>query len=325
MKPSNNNNYSEIALQLHKLKRVLAVTHINPDGDALGSLCFFRELMNVLQVECTSYTTGPLPSSLEFLPGFSEITTDTEKVSEYRYDAIISLDCATPGRTNLESFITHRPKDCLFIEIDHHVSIKTPADHVLRIPTAASTTEILFKLVSEMKIEISSNMAKCLLTGIVTDTANFVHPTATGETMSAAASMLEQGANLTRINDLTSKTKKVADLKLWGIALSRLTRHPKFNIVSTVLTAQDLEDTGAEIESLEGIAGFLGGIDAAAVMILYESGNGIIRGSFRTVRSDVDVARLASYLGGGGHRQAAGFSVPGKIVRENDRWRIVKL
>ncbi len=325
MKQSNNNNYTELASKLVSLKRVLAVTHINPDGDALGSLCFFRELMALLKIDCVAYTAGPLPTSLEFLPGFSEITTDKDKVVVYEYDAIISLDCATPGRTNLESFIMHRPKETLFIEIDHHVAIKTPADCLLRIPTAASTTEILFKLATEMKVEISSNMAKCLLTGIVTDTANFVHPTATKETMSAAASMLEQGANLARINDLTTKTKKVSDLKLWGIALSRLSRHPRFNIVSTVLTAKDLEESGAHIESLEGIAGFLGGIDAAAVMVLYESDNGIIRGSLRTTRPDVDVARLAQFLGGGGHRQAAGFSVSGRIIREQDTWRIIKL
>ena len=320
----NNSTYDEIIQALKKARRVLAVTHINPDGDALGSLCFFCELVKQFGIECVKYCAGPLPQSLEFLPGFSEIITDKSGLSVVDFDLIVSLDCATVARTNLETEIFNRSTEQTFIEIDHHEATKKVADLEVREPRAASTTEILFHIAASSDIKITPPMATCLLTGIVTDTASFIHPTTSRQTMTAAANMLGAGANISRIGDQTSR-KKMTDLKLWGIALSRLKKNPRYDMVYTVLTAEDLQACQADADSLEGIAGFLSGLeDASAIMILYDFGQGLIRGSFRSTKTSVDVARLARLFGGGGHKQAAGFSVPGKLVFLNNQWRVVQ-
>ncbi len=318
-----NNDFALVADALRNAKRVFAVTHVNPDGDALGSLCFFNLLLKKLRIDCQIFCVGPLPSSLEFLSGYKDIKTNLNDLDLNNIDCFVSLDCATPQRTNVDHLFNQRSKGQLFIEIDHHQIIPSLADIILRIPESASTTQILAQLAETMNIELDRNMAQCLLTGIVTDTANFSHPNSTTKTMEAAAALIGQGANLSRINNLTTRTKKIVDLKLWGIALSRLTRHPRFNLVWTVLTPEDLEESGADNESLEGIAGFLNGLEADAVMVLYGFKDGTVRGSLRSSEPKINVAALASALGGGGHRQAAGFTLQGRFIHENGNWKLV--
>lgn len=318
---ANKNYYDNAADRLRSAQRILAVTHVFPDGDALGSLCFFKELTNALKKDCTIYCAGPLPTNLEFLPHFSEIIVAKEKINLAEFDLIVSLDCATPGRTNLETELYNRTNQQHFLEIDHHVSLRKLSDSELRLDKAASTTEILFHLASVMNIAINPIMAKTLLTGIVTDTGNFIHASASESTVAAAAAITAQGANLAKINDQTFRTKTLTSLKLWGIALSRLTKNSRFNLVYTVLTEEDFIKYDVSEDGLEGISSFLSSLTEPNIVLVLFSGRGVIKGSFRTNKNNVDVARLARALGGGGHIKASGFSIPGQLVLENGIWQ----
>lgn len=318
-----NNQYKITAGHLKSARRVLAVTHINPDGDALGSLCFFKELMDILAKDCSMYCAGPLPTSLGFLNGWQKITTDKSTLNLADFDLIVSLDCATPGRTNLETEIFNRSKGQIFLEIDHHPSARKLSDVELRIPEAASTTEVLFELAASMKLETSPTMAQALLTGIVTDTGHFVHDSATNNTISAAAAIITRGASLLKISNQTSKTKTLSGLKVWGIALSRLTHNRKYGLVYTVLTESDFKEHNVNESVIDGISAFLSSInEARIVMILYEN-NGLIRGSLRAIDKTVDVARLAGIFGGGGHVLASGFVIKGNLVNINGLWQVI--
>mgnify|MGYP002858401848 CR=1 FL=1 len=314
--------YTDVLERLKAADSILAVTHINPDGDALGSLGFFGELVKGLGKKIVLYCAGPMPESLEFLPNYSKVVTDKNAFSISDFDVIVSLDCGAVSRTNLAREIAGRSKEQAFIEIDHHPSREQASEIELRITEAASTTEILFKLAAAAQIEVSPTMAQALLTGIITDTANFIHPSATPQTISAASSILSKGANLSRLVDQTSRTKNMAALKLWGVALSRLQFNAKYKIAYTILTEDDMRLAEAGADSIQGIAGFLSGIkEAAMIMVLRGEGN-MIWGSLRTARADIDVNRLARALGGGGHRRASGFNVPGRLVCKNGDWRI---
>lgn len=318
-----NNYYNIVAGHLRSARRVLAVTHVNPDGDALGSLCFFKELMDKLDKDCLLYCAGPLPVSLGFLNCWSKIITDKTNLNLAEFDLIVSLDCATPARTNLDSEIFNRHKNQTFLEIDHHPSSRKLSDIELRVPEAASTTEVLFELARVMKIEVSPTMAQALLTGIVTDTGHFVHASATNNTISAAAAIITRGANLLKISDQTSKTKTLSGLKVWGIALSRLTHNKRFSLVYTVLTEADFKEHHVDESVIDGISSFLSSInEARIVMVLYES-QGLIRGSLRSIDKTVDVARIAHLFGGGGHVLASGFVIKGNLAYINDSWQIM--
>ncbi len=311
------------AARIRAAENILLITHINPDGDALGSICFMVEWLSALGIRHTAYTAGPLPSTLSFLPNYFSITTDKESFDLGTFDLIISLDCGAVSRTNLAPEIAARREDQFFLEIDHHPPVETVSDLAIRLVEAASTTEILYELAREAKLELTPEMSRCLLTGISTDTANFMFSVTSEKTIAAASDMLMSGANLFKIVNQTWRTKQLPDLKLWGLALSRLERNETYNLAYSVLTAEDFASAGSDHEAMSGLPEFMSGLaDVAAVMVLYDAGDGTIRGNLRTGREDVDVGALARRLGGGGHRKAAGFSVPGRIIRSKTGWQV---
>ena len=106
--------------------------------------------------------------------------------------------------------------------------------------------------------------------------------------------------------------------------MSEIKKNKKLGIVTAVVTNEDLKECGAKHEDLEGVANFLNSIpDVKASIVLSENENGEIKGSLRTLRDDVDVSKLAHALGGGGHRRAAGFTMPGKLIRNGANIRVI--
>ncbi len=315
--------YTQAYDKIQGAKNILLITHIYPDGDALGSLGFMCEWLTQLNKNYLAYTAGPLPSSLSFLPHYYQMITDKNTFLLSDFDLIISLDCGSVSRTNLTEEIKYRNKDQFFIEIDHHPSIEAVSDLEIREPNMASTTELLYKIAQVFNCRLNIDMARSLLTGILTDTGNFSFSATSQYTIASAASMLLKGASLSKIIEKTWRTKTISDLKLWGVALSRLTKLKKYDITYTVLLASDFEATKADDEALEGLAEFIASLpENKAVLVLREDANGHIRGNLRTIRDDINVGKLAQRLGGGGHRKAAGFSLPGKLQATKKGWTV---
>jgi phosphoesterase RecJ-like protein len=316
-------SYSQLIDRLAAAKNILLITHISPDGDALGSLGFMSEWLSVLHKNYTSYTAGPLPSTLSFLPNYHEFITDKEKIKVEEYDVIISLDCGSVARTNIATEIKNRRPDQFFIEIDHHPAIEKASDLEIREPTAAATAEILYKISQTAHLPLTPRMSHCLLTGILTDTGNFSFSVTSEHTIAAAAQMLLQGASLPKIIDRTWRTKKLPDLKLWGLALSRLKLLPRYGVTYTHISSTDLKETQSDHEALEGLPEFISALpDTQAIMVLFDDEKGMIHGNLRTTQNNIDVGALARRLGGGGHRKAAGFSLTGKLIKSNNGWRV---
>jgi len=318
-----NTTYTQAYDRIQGAKNILLITHIFPDGDALGSLGFMCEWMTQLQKKYVAYTAGPLPSSLSFLPHYHKFNVDKNSFSIADFDLIISLDCGSLARTNVAEEIKQRNKNQFFIEIDHHPSIEAVSDLEIREPTMASTTELLYKISQSLNYRLNTDMARSILTGILTDTGNFSFSATSQYTIASAANMLLKGASLSKIIEKTWRTKKLPDLKLWGIALSRLTKIEAYDMTYTVILATDFEATKADDEAVEGLAEFISSLpENKAVLVLREDMNGHIRGNLRTIRDDINVGKLAQRLGGGGHRKAAGFSLPGKLRATKTGWRV---
>ncbi len=318
-----NLKYTQAYEKIQGAKNILLITHIFPDGDALGSLGFMCEWLTQLQKKYLAYTAGPLPSSLSFLPHYHEFNVDKNSFAISDFDVIISLDCGSLARTNVSEEIKQRNKDQFFIEIDHHPSIEAVSDLEIREPTMASTTELLYKISQSLNYRLNTDMARSILTGILTDTGNFSFSATSQYTIASAASMLLKGASLTKIIEKTWRTKKLPDLKLWGIALSRLTKIEDYDMTYTVILASDFEATNASDEAIEGFAEFISSLsENKAVLVLREDIHGYVRGNLRTIRDDINVGRMAQRLGGGGHRKAAGFSIPGKLRATKTGWRV---
>ncbi|MDP2736638.1 MAG: bifunctional oligoribonuclease/PAP phosphatase NrnA, partial [bacterium] len=299
---------------------ILIVTHEQPDGDALASACLIAEILKLTDKKYQLFCYTDVNNQYSFLPHLEELKNNLEN---FDFDLIITLDCGTVERTKLDKEILNRQPNQKVLEIDHHPKVKDYADLEIRDSAAAATTEILYYFLKTNKIKINKNMASCILTGILTDTGNFLYPSTSSETVNIASEMLVKGAKLPQIMENTWRNKSISSMKTWGKAMSRLKINPQYNFGFTVLKSEDVPAEVTE-EELEGMSGFLSNLNAVnGIMLLRELPDGRIKGSLRTSNPNVDVSKLARVLGGGGHAKASGFTVEGKIEETEKGWKIV--
>lgn len=321
-------------------RRILFITHLRPDGDALSSLCALRLCAIGLKKDTMGFAEGKNPILFDYLEGFNEIADGLAELRRLggfsdglieRFDLAVVSDCGSLARTALFSELkAFKEAGGKIIEFDHHPKTDDYADLEIRDPGMSSTAELAYNFIRSNNIPFTKEMADCVLTGILTDTGNFLYPSAGDETMKAASAALEAGARYSKIVAYTLKNKDMAIVKMWGLALDRLFLNPKYNIALSVISRDDVEkvlgeiDGASESDLFGGLAGFLSNIAGAkAVLLLYEDRNGMIKGSLRSTADGVPVDRLARALGGGGHERAAGFAINGHLTKKGKRWIII--
>lgn len=305
-------------------KNILLVTHEHPDGDGLSSLCALAVFLDSLGKTQTLFCADQPQDFFSFLPQINKLTTQ-RNFDFSNFDLIIVLDCGCLARTKLTEEITGRNKNQFVIEIDHHPKIDDYADLEIR-ALKSSTAELLYHFFSNNNLEISKDIANCLLTGILTDTGNLLFGAVTEETIKISSAMLLHGATFPKITRHTLQNKSLAAMKAWGKILNNLKLNKKYNLAFSVLTYEDIQDLRKEFgnENLfDAATDILNNVDGVkAVIFLREEEKGKIRGSLRTKEAKVDVSRLASFLGGGGHPKASAFRLEGNIIKTKTGWKI---
>jgi phosphoesterase RecJ-like protein len=308
---------------ISEANNILLIAHRRPDGDALGSLLALAKTLDGLGKNYTSFCSGSASPYFYFLPGIEKISHEPEDLLLNQFDLIITLDCGDLGQTGISEKIEEALDDASLVNIDHHRTNENFAHFNLVIKEASSTSEIIYRFFKNFNLEIDKDIATCLLTGILTDTGNFTNSATTVSALKVASDLLIQGARFNQINLNTSKNKSLAILKLWGRILARLEENES-GVVSTVITLNDLEESDLDPEALEGVANFLNNLAGArTVLVLKEEEGDLIKGSLRSNDDAVDVSRIAQFLGGGGHRKAAGFTIKGQLAEINGKWRVV--
>ncbi len=323
-------------------QRILFVAHLRPDGDALSSVLALRLIASDLGKESFVFCKDKNPELFDYLPGFSHIHGSVESLQQaigraedwYQYfDLIVVADCGSLARTALvEEIKVFKRYGGKIIEFDHHPRIDDYADLEIRYPELSSTAELVYNFIIVNKVMFSRELADCILTGILTDTGNFLYPSASDATMQAASASLEAGAHYAKIVNYTLRNKDVAMIKMWGLALERLRLNPRYQIATSVITRDDILqifgsdnlDSAAESDFFSGLAGFLSNLAGAkAIMLLYEDQRGLVKGSLRSTPDGILVDKLARALGGGGHERASGFALPGRLVQREKDWLVV--
>lgn len=291
-------------------RAVLVATHANPDADAVASVLAVRLLLEGSERRLVATTgDGRVPRALRFLPAVDRLSTE-ELSPEERFDRIILVDCADPGRLGplFQAFPSWFDGSIPIVNIDHHVTNTRFGTVYLVDPAAAATTEILTELVVELGLPLTPALATCLLTGIYGDTLGLQTSSTRPKTMRLAAHLLEAGADLPQIVTHLFRQKPFSTIRLWGLALSRARFEDA--IVWTEITPDMLEQSGATAAEGEGIVNFLSGTEGALVAIMFYRQPDGWRVSLRSTSDAVDVARIASQFGGGGHSRAAGCRLP---------------
>ncbi len=301
----------------------MLITHYSPDGDAAASLSAMTQILTQLKKDYTAYCADKFENKLSWLPGLAGALSRETELKFAEFDLIITLDCGTLSRTRLAEKIKTRQAYQQLIEIDHHEPLEKVADLELRLPEAASTTEVIYDWLKINRLPIDARLAEAILVGLVTDTGNFLYSATSNKALVIAAEMISLGANWPKIVKTAKTSADLATAKLWGIALSRLKVNQHYQVAFTVITADDLKALGLNDEATEGLPGFLSRLnDVKAILVLKETAYGMIKGSWRACQDGIDVAKLSNYLGGGGHVKAAGFSFPGRLKPAAKGWVI---
>ncbi len=303
---------NQIHSHLQKVDQAIVVPHKNPDGDALGSVSAISDYLLQHNVIPYIFCATPVEEKYTFLNHVQNITHDPSIFNNPEITTVVVVDSGDLGYAGVAQFLKGKPYR--IVNIDHHPTNEQYGEWNLVMPTASSTTEIIYHYFKHNSINITPTRATALLTGLVTDTDNFSNPATTIHSLNIASELMLRGGSLKSVKTLTAQNKTLRSLKLWGIVLSRLTRDENTGITYTYLKLSDLVEAGVGESESEGIVNFLSNLGQDSVsLILKETEDGKIKGSFRTTSDDHDVSLLAKKLGGGGHKKAAGFTVDGTI------------
>lgn len=290
-----------------KAKHVLISSHLNPDGDALGSqLAMFHALQDA-GISCEVLNNNPAPYNLKFLPGIEFLREQPTK----KGDVSIVLDLNNLDRIG-------RPLDAIencrtMIVIDHHVPHETPGDIRIVDVKAPATALILTRLFRQLEFTITPDIATCLMAGIVTDTGSFRFRNTTPESLEVGAFLLEHGADIVKICEEVYMKQPMEAVRLTGIALSQMRLSMDDRLAWTVLTEDAFADTGATEVHTEGLTNELLAIDSVQIAaVIRQPIGGVIRASIRS-REPFDISAIARLFGGGGHRNASGCTFTGTI------------
>jgi phosphoesterase RecJ-like protein len=296
--------------RIARAERVLLLTHVSPDGDAVGSLLGLGLALRAAGKEVSFACADPIPDTFRFLPACGEITDNPRG----QFDLTIALDSADLGRLGKLGENLPRPID---LAVDHHTTNPGYAELNLVDEAAASTAELVAELLEPLGLPLTRPVAECLLAGIITDTLGFRTSNVTAKTLAMAHKLVTAGASLPEVYDLSFYKRSFAAIRLWGYGLSRIKLEDR--IVWTSLTLQDKEQARYYGQGDADLVNTLTSVrEADIAVILTEREDGRVKVSWRAVPG-LNVATLAAAFGGGGHVAAAGAEIPGPLDEAEKR------
>jgi phosphoesterase RecJ-like protein len=290
--------------RLERAGRLLLLTHIGPDGDAVGSMLGLGLALRATGKDVMFVCADQVPDTFRFLPAYGEIATTPRGT----FEVVVSLDAADRARLGTVGEQLKQPIDLLF---DHHITNPGFAEINLIDVTAASTAELVTELLPALGLPLTKSAAECLLTGLITDTMGFRTSSTTAKTLALAQKLVEAGASLPEIYDLAFYKRSIHAVRLWAQGLARLQLDHRI-----VWTALPLSARQAAQYHGQGDADLINVLqqvrEADVALILTEREEGKVKVSWRAVPG-VNVAAIAATFGGGGHVAAAGAEVTGPL------------
>ncbi len=286
-------------------QRFLVSGHARPDGDAIGSMLALGGILNQMGKHADLVSCDRVPLIYRSLPG-SE-TIQTRCVIQDSYDAVVLLECDSIERSRLEGLENRR-----LINIDHHVSGSAFADVNWIDTEASAVAEMIYHLALTSRVNITPAMATCLYTAVLTDTGSFCYHGTDAHTFALAKQLVEHGADPVAIAQDVYFGNPTSKMLLLGAALSNLKREGR--LAWMWVTHGDMVRTCAAEEDCEGIANYAISISGVEVAVfLRELPDQRVRLSIRS-KGQVNVARVAEQLGGGGHINASGCTLDGPLA-----------
>jgi phosphoesterase RecJ-like protein len=303
---------SAAAAAIKGAKSVALACHINPDGDALGSMLGLHHVLLAAgwsSVASFSEPFGVAPHYRE-LPGLDLLVPPAEFPAEP--EVMVTFDCGALHR--LGDLEVAAKSAAELVVLDHHVSNERYGSINVIVPDAAATAVVVRSLIDELGLPLNREAAVCLYAALVCDTGRFQYDTTTPEVFGLAAELVSFGVPVARLSRTLFEEHSFAYLKLLAAALERAVLVPELSFVWTAVTQEDLAHFGVTFEEVEGLIDVVRRTSEAEVAVVLKEGvDGVTRVSMRSLGA-VDVCRIAQSRGGGGHRFAAGFSTGEPIL-----------
>jgi phosphoesterase RecJ-like protein len=299
--------WNEATEAVNSAASILIVTHVSPDGDAIGSLLGLANALRERGKTVTAAVDGGVPQIFQFL---QNANTVAPKLETGDWDLLISVDASDEPRTGLVGAYGrgHCKK---VINLDHHPTNTYFGDIFVVMPDAVSATEIIFYWLREMGHPVTPEVATALLTGLLTDTIGLRTNNVLPRTLVVGQQLMDAGAPMHEIIHRVLDSKPFSSIVLWREALQSMELNDK--VISAVVTQENLKTAGIKEMTDSGLVGVLIGVNEALIAIVFkETAEGRVELSMRA-KTGLDVSALALSLGGGGHKVAAGATIDGPI------------
>lgn len=301
---------SAIRRVLREKDRFLIACHENPEGDAIGSELALALALRKMGKTATVLNADPVPGNLLFLPGAGTVVFAEDGS---KYDVAVVVDCGSPDRTG--ALVGKELRKCpLLVNIDHHRTNGDRGDLSLVDPEAAATGLLIHRVLSAMGCEIGLDVATNIYVAVLTDTGSFHYGSSSPEAFEVAGEMVRRGVDPWAVAEQVYETQSAGRLRLLGRVLDSLEVYADGRVACITTMREDLREFAAGKDALEGFINYPRSIVGVEVAVsLREEEGGVFRVSFRS-KGRVDVSAVAARFGGGGHRNAAGCTVPGTLA-----------
>jgi phosphoesterase RecJ-like protein len=291
---------------LRRASRLLLITHIAPDGDAIGGLLGLGRALRQAGKSVTVSCSDPVPPRFAYLPGYADIVSQADGP----FDLVVTLDCGDLKRVG-RIYRADEWRDIPLLDIDHHVTNTHFGTHDWVDASYVATSEMVLELCDRLSLPMDADIATCLLYGIMGDTLALRTDNVTPALLGKVMRLMQAGAPLSDIISQEFNRRPFNLLRVWQRALS--TMRLEDGIIWTVLSREARHEVGWPDTDLQGLVSFLlSAQEANLSALLVEKDDGQVEVSLRA-RPSFDVSAVAVALGGGGHPQAAGCTMDGPL------------
>ncbi len=304
-------DYSKLNDIIKSSKNILIISHVNPDGDTLGSMCgLCSAILDIYKKRCDMLAISKIPDVYSFLPHISDVKNVDDVDKSREYDLVINVDVASIERTCDAQILFEKAK--FTVNIDHHKTNNAYGDLNFINPDASSTGEVLFDCFRNMAWKINYDTAVCLYTAILTDTGSFRFDNTKPSTFETASKLVELGVQPSDIYKRVyeSDSKTLVMFQAYCISKAKFLDDDK--IAYTVVYKKDMEKFSAGDDCMEGLTEKLRAIVTTRIaFVAKEMKSGGTKISMRS--KFADVAEICAVFGGGGHKFAAGCTIKAPV------------
>lgn len=304
--------HSEIREIIERGSRILVVSHIDPDGDAIGSQLAFAAYLKHLNKDVVLVRDRDIPAKYQFLDGVQNILAFNSLPADTRVDTAVLLEC--PSFERIGQAASLLGDDVTIICIDHHRDSSALGVVNWIEPERSSVGEMVYEYLAAVGYEIDASVATQLYTAILTDTGRFRYKSTSPRTMQVAGELIRAGADSSAICDHVYYELSQSTMRLTARVLNTIEFHHKDSVCVLSLTRAMLTESGADSSESDGLVDYsllTGGVDVGVLLKEHDATN--TRVSLRS-RDGVNVAAIAARFGGGGHFNASGCSIPKNVT-----------